>query len=157
MKIAGKKNDGAWFRMNKKLANLTDQNEKDNLAALIAALPTCPTAYTAIMALATSAGLIMSGIPGTAAEWAENLVERGIPRQVWMGRLSWTTTTKDSNVIGADTYTQDHQTEMHNFAKELRKVCYTFFLARRQLRDLFDVGSALEGNPTGHPDAVFEP
>jgi len=157
MKVAGKKNDGAWFRMNKKIANLTEVGEKENLADLIAATPTIGAAYSAVMALATSAGLVMTGIPGNGAEWATNLVERGIPRQIWMGRLSWTTTTKTESLIGSDEYEQDHQSEIHAFAKDLRAVCYSFFLTRRQLRDIFDLGSALEGNPTGHPDAVFEP
>jgi len=164
MKIAGKKNDGAWYRMNKKIASLDTEEEKANLAGSIAAIVDAPqtggpdaggilAAFEALQAIQDRAGLVLTGIPENSSAWATNLVERGIPRQIWMGRLSWTTTTKTGTGAGAE-YSADHQSAIHYFAKELRRVCYQYFLVRRQMRDLFDIGNALQGNVGGHPDGA---
>jgi len=163
MRIAGKKNDGAWFRANRNIASLDTEEEKNNLAGSIAAIVDVlqpdgeskggiAAAFSALSELQARAGLVLTGIPTTEAEWARNMVDRGIPRQIWMGRLTWTSTTKTGTGAGAE-YAADHQSEMHYFAKELRRVVYQYFLVRRQMRDLFDIGAQSQGNVGGHPDA----
>jgi len=153
--------------MNKKIQSLATEEERDNLSGSIAAIVdvlqangemhgSIQSAFSALEALQDRAGLVLTGIPANVAEWAENLVARGIPRQIWMGRLSWTSTTKTGTGSGAE-YSADHQSAFHYFAKELRRVCYQYFLVRRQMRDLFDIGGLADGNPGGHPDATFEP
>ncbi len=162
MKIAGRKNDGAWYRTNlaihgnaaKGVEPLTTEEKADLNAAIYAATEeTRDNAFDAIIALATEGGVTPpEGAPSSAAIWISALVEKGIPRQIWNGNLSFTTYERTGGP-GAYIYTANYQSEMLAFAKQLRKACVKWFMSRRQMKDLLDLGTRTTGNPGGLPDA----
>jgi hypothetical protein len=153
MKIAGRKNDGAWFRMNK-VIKVLDADERTALGAKIVACPHFPEAYNVLTELANEAGMTSgtSGVPATSDDWLQILVTTGIPRQCWFGVLSYDTYTR-AGAPGSYTYTQDHQEDWFAFGKELRKACKEFIFARRQALDLSNVISRQFGNPGGIANA----
>lgn len=158
MKIAGRKNDGAWFRTNKAIEKLTDL-EKGILANFIVALDSSGPAYTAVGDIATSAGFDPVEVPnlGSIEGWANSLVTQGIPRQVWYGILTTALYDKqETGVKGQPGYKVQYEKRgeaiMRVFAKDLRAMVSKFLRMRRQTRDLANFGSRLEGNPGGMPD-----
>jgi len=156
MKLAGQKNDGAWFRLNKTLKTIRASENPDEIYDLSARLQTSAFlegAYTAITSLAAEAGITMPDSPSTANAWITRLVEIGIPRQVWYGKLSYTTYAFAEGVEHPG-FRANYQSEMHYFAKDLRKMCLQWLKTRRAVKDLLDIGLAGEGNPGGQPDAT---
>lgn len=155
MKIAGRKNDGAWFRTNEAIRKIDTEAERANLAGSIAAAPSAQTAFTALQAIITRTGI--QGIPHAAnkAEWATSFTHDGIPRQIWNGNLSWAPYTKVSSVnpFGSDQYKKDGEAAIRAFGKDIRRVCKQYFLARRLVRDVFNSGTQAQGNVGGFPDA----
>jgi hypothetical protein len=145
MKVAGRKTEGAWFRTNKDIQGL-NTTEKANLASLIGASDYIDAAFNALLSLKDECGLDGVSFPATSLNWATLMCTSGIPHQVWFGRLSWTTYTKVGGV-----YKANYQSQIMEFAKDLRKICKVFFFARRQLLDLGDSTSA--HNPGLLPDA----
>lgn len=130
MKVAGRKSEGAWFRTNKDIQGL-NVNERGNLASLIGTSNYIDAAFNALLSLKDECGLDGVSFPPTAASWASIMTQSGIPHQVWFGHLSWTTYSK-----GNGKYKANYQSEILAFAKDLRKICKTFFFGRRQLLDL---------------------
>lgn len=159
MKIAGKKNDGAWFRANKAIHEMgLEEDGEAKLANLSSYLYTtlggaADSAFAAITALANDTGVEPPASPGNASAWVSRMITDGIPRQVWFGRLSFTTYTRAGGP-GAYTYTADHQTVFHQFARGLRKHVARWLHGRRAINDLTDTGLAGDGNPGGQPDSV---
>lgn len=163
MKIAGQKNDGAWFRLNKTLKNLrADEdtiNEIYDLSTKLMASgrygdDVMADAFAAMQLLATEAGVTPPASPANAAAWCARLVEIGIPRQLWNGRLSFTTYTRTGEPLSYS-YSADHQSVFHRAGKHVRFVCKNWLKTRRAIRDLTDTGLASEGNPGGQPDATL--
>ncbi len=163
MKLAGRKNDGAWYRTNlliqgneaRGVEPLTTEEKASLNAAIYAATEeTRDNAFMAIGALAAEVGVdIPGGAPTTAAAWISRLVERGIPRQIWYGHLSFTTYAMVEHE-GVEPYLgANYQSEFLQFAKQLRKACIKWIMGRRQVRDLMNFGGPHAGNPGGHPDA----
>ena len=146
MKVAGRKTEGAWFRTNKDIQGLTS-TEKTNLAGLIAAGAYTDAAYNAMESLIAECGLDGVSWPPSKESWCSILVQSGIPHQVWFGRLSWTTYTKVGGV-----YKANYQSQIMRFGKDLRKICKTFFFARRQVLDIGN--STSPHNPGLLPDAT---
>lgn len=144
MKIAGRKTESAWFLTNKKIRTL-DNIARANLADLIGLSEYADAAYNAIMSLQAECGVTGVPFPTTLQLWVDKMLLSGIPHQVWFGRLSWTTY---SLVDGK--YVANYQSQFLSFAKDLRKICKRFFLARRQLLDLGDAGGV--GDPGLKPD-----
>ena len=145
MKVAGRKNDGAWFRTNKDIQGLTVA-EKGNLANLLAACPSSDNAFNDLLALKDQLSLDGVAFPPTKLNWLTIMTQSGIPRQVWMGHLSWTTYSKTDSG-----YKANYQSHILEFSKELRKACKEFFFGRRQLLDLGNSTSV--HNPGLLPDA----
>lgn len=155
MKIAGRKNDGAWFRTNEAIRKLTTEQERANLAGSIAAAPSAAGAFAALTAIIVRTGI--QGIPHAAnvQEWATSFTHDGIPRQVWNGNLSWAPYTKHPSAtgLGKATYSKDGEKAIRLFGKDVRRVCKQYFLARRLVRDVYNSGGRAEGNVGGFPDA----
>lgn len=150
MKIAGRKNDGAWYRTNKELAKL-DGNDQGALNAVLQLIPTSDAAFNALLALANETGVDGPTFPANKGAWLFRMITEGIPRQIYMGKLTFTTYTE---VVGENGpyLLGNYQSEIHHFAKDLRKALANWLFARRQMRDVFDMGSIDKGNPGGNPD-----
>lgn len=145
MKVAGRKSESAWFLTNKKIRTL-GTTEKSNLATLISASDYVDAAFNAILALKDECGLDGVPFPPTQQNWVTIMLNQGIPHQIWFGKLSWTT----YSINGNGDYIPNYQSQIMNFAKDLRKICKVFFMGRRQLLDLGDSGNP--GNPGLLPD-----
>jgi len=158
MKIAGQKNDGAWFRLNKTLktlrADVDTEAEIYDLSTRLASGEFFNNAFTAMQNMATQAGVTPPASPSSGSAWCARLVEIGIPRQLWHGRLSFTTYTRTGDA-GSYSYSADYQSTFHALGKHIRKVCKIWLKTRRAIRDLTDTGLAAEGNPGGQPDATL--
>jgi hypothetical protein len=154
MKIAGRKNDGAWFRTNQAIQKL-NEDERANLAGSIDNSPFIDAAYNHMTALIAEVGIAGIAHATNTLQWAQSFANDGIPRQVWFGNLSWDTYTKQPRGGFGQTgfkYVKNGEFAMREFANDLRKICTRYFLARRQVRDIFNAGSAAEGNVGGLPD-----
>ncbi len=154
MKVAGRKNDGAWYRTNKAIFHL-EEDEKSALQVLILASDFIDNAFQAISDFTAYAGLdpdTVDGIAASAADWANKMAFNGIPRQVWFGVLSWDSYTKVDDGLGNFTYTPDHSVNFRLFAQDLRKILKKFMLARRQVLDLSNFGLRSKGNVGGIAD-----
>lgn len=149
MKIAGQKNDGAWFRANKAIHALSPEN-KASLAALLQTLPTATNAFGAIETLASELGVDPPASPANVGAWCSTLCTSGIPRQVWYGHLTFTTYTR-SGASGSFKYTANYQDLMFAFAKDLRKTVINYIKGFRAINDLLDNGDRNHGNPGGNP------
>lgn len=153
MKIAGRKNDGAWYRANKMIKGL-ESGEKTALATTLAGLDHAVDYMGVIQDFYTAAGLSGDAdYPTEVAEMTSNYTQVGIPRQVWMGQLSYDTYDRTGEP-GGWTYTPRHRATAFNFGKEIRKAVRDFTFARRQARDLTNVAYFTKGNPGGRADAT---
>ncbi len=149
MKIAGRKNDGAWFRTNKAIS-LMNETDKTNLVTFLGTESLfVDSYYNDMVALAAECGIAIDEMPADRDAFLSALIHQGIPRQVWQGRLTFTTYSK---VEGK--YVPNYTASALSFANELRGFLKRYLHARRQIRDVFDLGSALQGNPGGLPDAI---
>ncbi len=154
MKIAGRKNDGAWYRTNKVIQGLTP-DEVSALAALILIEDVIVhDAYETMNDFYLAAGIIADepNQSATKETWVHQMASVGIPRQVWMGRLSFDTYTR-TGAPGSYVYTPDHQLAFHVFGKYIRKTCKNFVFARRAALDLNNLVSRPNGNPGGIANA----
>lgn len=151
MKIAGRKNDGAWYRTNKRIKNMTEA-EKTNLALIISEIDTLPDFITAMADLAEQTGAVLPPNLSDPTTYAESLTDIGIPRQVWMGLLSYDTyspdPTDDTNFL------PDHADPVRLFANDLRTIVTRALFGMRALRDIGNIASRAEGNPGGIADAT---
>lgn len=155
MKIAGQKNPGAWFRFNSWLfkGNGGSPQPPSVITALHSKLvgsDFIDAAFNALDALANEAG--QGGIINSAEEWVDSMLSDGIPLQIWMGRLSWTSYVRTGSP-GSYEYTPNAQSEIHYFANDLRKICAHFKASIREVSDVFNVGGLGENNPGGKPNA----
>lgn len=126
--------------------------ERAALAAQIEQMNSASEAFDALTEINSAGGLQDAGVlPESLPEWA-GLLASGVPRQVYMGRLSWDTYTKTGTDNGP-VYKADHQTQFHVFGKELRKLLKTFLFARRQIKDIGRRFPNAEGDPGKLPDA----
>lgn len=160
MKIAGRKNDGAWFRTNCALLGNPNKNQQPmtegERTALINYLDTemlyADAYYNDLVALQAEAGVTPpEGFPETKLAFLTGLINNGIPRQVWQGKLTFTTYTKQVDG-GVTKYVPNYTANARNFANELRGFMKRHLFARRQIRDVFNIGTASTGNPGGRPD-----
>lgn len=151
MKIAGRKNDGAWYRTNKFLKKL-DEAGSAQLAILIAAIPEITAAFGAVVDLNSKIGGDTTNWFTTVEAWADAL-STNVPRQVFIGNLSFDT--YSSITVGAVTrYTADHATEIRKFSIPLRHVYKEFMFGHRAVADLQNLKTAQNGNPGGIADAT---
>lgn len=153
MKVAGYKNDGAWFRTNKKIkalgpagqTALRGQLEGDTDIGLM---------FTALEEIVNIAGYAELPVSLTSVEeWTGSMVERGIPRQVWMGVLSWDVYDQEG---GDGDYFAVHAAAWRKGAASIRRIVKRFMLSRRQMLDFANEVGADEGNPGGVADADIE-
>jgi len=154
MKIAGRKNDGAWFRTNKVIQGL-NASEQVSLATQIELMDSMGSYLEAIQELAGQAG-ISSGhpsYPASAEVLAGTYSSIGIPRQSWYGQWSYDTYEKTGTAPDFK-YTKTHWQAAHNFGKEIRELMKDFLFARRALLDLANVQNRDAGNPGGIADAA---
>jgi len=153
MKIAGQKNQGAWFRFNKWLltgntGSPQPMSVTGPLRDKIVASDFVDAAFNAMQALATEAG---QGSVATDAEgWIQSMMVNGIPLQIWMGRLSWTSYVR-SGSPGSYEYTPNYQSEIHYFANDLRKICSHYRASIREVADVFVLGD--QNDPGKLPNA----
>lgn len=153
MKIAGRKNDGAWYRANRMIRDL-DSGEKMALSGILASLEGASNYLAVVQDFYLAAGLTGSDeYPHSVTDLSDNWANHGIPRQTWMGTLSYDTYTR-SGEPGDYTYTPNHQATAFEFGKELRKAMRDFTFAKRQAKDLTNVAPKDEGNPGGIADAT---
>jgi hypothetical protein len=154
MKIAGRKNDGAWFRTNKLIKTL-NSSQQDDLAQQLLDLSEFNALYTIVSDFQTAAGITTgeSGYVDSAEELAATYAQSGIPRQAWFGRLSYDLYTR-SGGPGSYEYTPTHQGDMHQAGKAIRKLMKEYIMARRQALDLGNVVFRTDGNPSGIADAT---
>lgn len=151
MKIAGQKNDGAWFRANQFLGHLGVAG-RAALAGELTIQPAVISMYEVATDIANKASY--AELPDSLASveaWVERMVNSGIPRQVWKGILTWDTYTRTAD--SPPKYVPDHTEAWRQGATEIRKVVTRFRLARRQMLDFANEVGADEGNPGGVADA----
>jgi hypothetical protein len=151
MKIAGRKNDGAWWRANQTLHGLSD-SQKGNLVTLLSSTSEATAALAALQTIATKAGISMpSDMVGSPVSWCHSLIYDGVPRQVWFGVTTFDTYTKQTD----GRYVKDAEPAMRLFAIKLRKIITQFIFASRELNDVLDIGTIDAGNPGGIPDTIM--
>ena len=158
MKIAGRKNDGAWFRANKFISQMGSE-AKAALKDQIMELDSVDLAYNAIAGLAAETGVTSDLFPSDSEAWVDALVAHGIPRQIYMGLLSFDTYSKQL-IEGTDperfTYVPNHAGPIREFGKEIRHMLKQFLHGIVAVQDLTNTGAMGEGNPGGYPDASPE-
>jgi len=152
MKIAGRKNAGAWFRMNKAIKEMTAE-DVGFLTTVIGNLDGIDAAFSAIDTMASQIGFAHADKPSSSSEWAVYMANNGIPLQIWMGNLSYATYTR-SGTTGAYEYAKDGEAAIRVFGKQLRKAVTKFVFGRRAIRDAFNFGLRSEGNVGGYPNAT---
>jgi len=153
MKIAGRKNAGAWYRTNKFIKKATAGGYEADLVTVINDIETLPAYITAIADIAAKTGV---GVPEglqTADSFATILGRDGIPEGVWMGTLAFDTYTR-TGLQGAYKYKSDHAKEAREFAIDLRAALARFMFARRLLLDTENAQTRAAGNPSGVADAT---
>jgi len=149
MKIAGRKNDGAWFRTNKAIKTLTPEEAtalQDKLRTAL--INKASAAFTDITSLAAECGVGLPEQMTSVEQWLNGFAVRGIPRQVWNGRFTFTTYSEVNGKMVAN-----YQSQIHYFAKDLRRFMKYWLLGRRQVKDLENFQAANAGNPGGIADA----
>lgn len=155
MKIAGRKNDGAWFRSNRAIQVLAEF-QRGVLAQKISESAFIDAFLNVMQGICDEVGF-EAGSFSDPLTYAQQLVGpgQGIPRQLWLGKLTHTIYDK-TTIDGVDRYIPRGQSEAHYFAKDLRKIVTKFIFANRELNDLQDIGGADTGNPGGQPDANID-
>lgn len=165
MKIAARKTHGAWFRTNAQISGNTrlgitpipTEDREALITFLVGEMTFLDPYFNALQSLQAESGIVLpEGAPTTSEGFIRVMIEHGIPLQVWMGRLNFTTYAR-SGELHARVYTANYVEHARNFGNELRGFLKRFLFARRQMRDVFNQGSAKQGNPGGLPDAHFEP
>lgn len=160
MKKAGAKNDGAWFRANKAIMAM-DSTQRATLSSLITDnCPTIEALFNDLQSLAAEAGLNeSSGIPETLSDWLGSLLSKGIPRQIWWGKLTTTSYTRvDGDTIGTYEYIPNYSGNILQAAKELRRVVRNFIFALRESGDVFNLDTFNPGKlPNVDPLTVARP
>lgn len=155
MKIAGRKNDGAWFRTNKVIKALS-VSQRLAFQVQLGAMTSLGAYYEEVIERFANLAGMAPGDPGYP-DSPQSLVDiwgiNGIPRQVWMGLLSYDTYVK-TTVLGVDKYTPMGQATAHALGKEIRELCKDFMMARRQALDLSNTESRAGGNPGGIANAT---
>lgn len=153
MKKAGAKNDGAWFRSNKVIVKKLTISQKNVLAGKIATDNEFADAtFADLQSLAADAGLNESqNVPTTLEAWVNTMMLKGIPRQIWNGRLTTTTYSKvDNGTLTGHDYIPNYSTNIGKFAKQMRKTVRDFIFLLRETNDVFDIA---DNNPGGLPNA----
>lgn len=153
MKIAGRKNDGAWFRFNNFVKD-ADAATRSTLVGIIEGIDTLQAAHTALVELGEAVGLTDDNIPSTPEEWASIMGTKGVARQVWMGTLSFDTYREGPVVAGRKTYIKEHELAFRKFSVDLRYVVTRFMFGSRAVKDLVNKKTVEQGNPSGVADAV---
>ena len=119
-KIAGRKNDGAWFRWNKWIIAQPSSTQ----AAFVSACQgeaAFQNAFMVINDYITEVGVQPSAFPSTVQEWITEL-SVGIPRQLWDGVTTYDFYERDEvgpNVI----YVKLMQGNIFTLSKVIRKIC----------------------------------
>jgi hypothetical protein len=150
MKIAGRKNDGAWFRTNQAILALSSA-QRTSLLAKLNAIATLPAFVAALIAFQNKTGVtITGGGSWTASSLMTSYTVSGIPRQVWMGVMTFDTYTKQSS----GKYTKDTEPSLRRFAIDLRGTVTQFIFAQREIDDVTDTGDVNQDNPGGNPDGT---
>lgn len=149
MKIAGRKNDGAWFRTNKFLVNLDNDRHQTLITTFNAAFADqASAAFAEIQGLAATCGVNVAGGVGTSGDWVSLMFGEGIPRQVWYGRYTFMTYSK---VAGK--YVPDFGPQLFAFSKILRRFLKNYIFALRNFNDQTNQGALGNNNPGGLPNA----
>nr|CRY96401.1 hypothetical protein [uncultured prokaryote] len=136
-KIAGRKNDGAWYRTNSDLLNLSGP-ETAKLVQLIEALESLGGAYTVVKNYMTLTGVVDGDFPASSTAWATQLAV-GVPRQIWFG-----VTTYDYYTKGDGVYDKLMQNIIFLLSKDLRKLLKQFIFATRETLGLAKLGGENE-------------
>jgi len=154
MKIAGRKNDGAWYRTNKVIKTLSVEEATD-LATKIEDLPSMPNFLEAVQAIAGQAGISTThpSYPASTGTLAQTYSTAGVPRQVWFGNWSYDTYEKTGTAPDF-VYTKTHWEIAQSFGEEIRKAMKEFLFARRALKDIANVEDRDAGNPGGIANAT---
>lgn len=144
MKIAGLKNNGAWYRANKFIASL-DTVQKSALLAVLDVNDFKDATFNDLTAMGVEVGVDVLATTPNVGAWMASLVNGGIPNQVWLGHLSFTTYQKV--ILGPIIkYTPNYQTNIAKFAKRLRRQMSHYMIGFRKLADLTNLG-----NRASHP------
>lgn len=155
MKIAGRKNDGAWFRANKVIKQLNN-DEKAALQDLFTLEEKVTQVFQVIQDMAIDAGMIVGqtvNLPEDSEQMLQFWTQNGIPRQVWFGQLSFDSYTKTGTGDDA-VYKPDHQSIMFDAGVAVRKIMKKFVFSRRQALDLGNFAPRGAGNPGGIANAT---
>lgn len=167
MKIAGRKNDGAWFRTNKWLKG-SPLDFKTRLKADPDLIDVATTVYGICGNLAGTSQLGnvgVQGFPASAVDMLSMWVDNGFPRQVYNGTLSWdvydkiepggsipgTTRTNTSN---RPIYVPKNQTDIRQAAFKLRNKLNRHRLVSRQMTDIANGVTSHHLNPGGVANAT---
>jgi hypothetical protein len=165
MKIAGRKNDGAWFRTNKVLQDIRTSTEGSttliaSIKANTALWPLIQSAFAEVQSYASNCGVNIAGSITTADTWLGQMVTFGIPRQVWYGRYTFMTYSRvaNHNHVAGDSkppfiYTPDFGVQLFAMAKVLRLFMKNYVFAARGWNDLTDETANGLGNPGKNPNA----
>jgi len=154
MKIAGRKNDGAWYRTNKVIQSLSTSEAAD-LKSQMQGMSSIGGYAEAIQEIAGTAGISTDNpsYPTDGSDLADTYSKKGIPRQSWYGVWSYDTYTR-TGTSPDYIYTKDHWQIAQEFGEEIRKLMKRFLMARRALKDLANTEVRSAGNPGGLADAT---
>jgi hypothetical protein len=152
MKIAGQKNDGAWFRINRWIKKTIGGNGNaavaQGLVAAIQALDTYAPYVAALNAIMAKVGLPALTTDDLATHWMQS----GIPREVWMGKFTFDTYTKGTDSHGKTVYTPDNAVAALKFANDLRPLLIKAKMGLRIYNDVRNLVTIRQGNPGGIAD-----
>lgn len=148
MKIAGRKNDSAWYRANKFIQTL-NSDQREALADQMSAGSYSDGAYNEISAFAAELHVDITATAPNVNAWCLSMATHGIPRQVWYGKYSYVTYSQN----GDFKYVPNYGTALFAFSKELRKLMVRATFGFREINDLTN---AAEHNPGKLPNAEVE-
>lgn len=149
MKIAGRKNDGAWERANKYIQKLSAEGRP----ALQGSIEQSPSINQYVAGLQEIEDRTGSPLPEglmTAEAIASRIATVGVTRQMYMGYLTFDTYTKNSK----GKYVPDHAALARHFGQDLRQILKEHMFAAAAFADLDNVLSAKNGNRGGIADAT---
>ncbi len=156
MKIAGRKNDGAWFRTNKFLTTLSAPHRAQLKTVFVTNFEDqTAAAFAEIQSLASTVGVTVGESVGTADAWLDQMLLEGIPRQVWYGKYTFMTYSKVAAIPPATgfRYVPDFGPQLFAFSKLLRRFLKNYIFGLRNFNDQTNQGALGNNNPGGLPNA----
>lgn len=149
-RLAGRKKDAAWMRMNKFVRTRLTSETRSTLVDLLEADAEVSAGVAAYLTIIASAGVATDK---TASDFIENWCAQGFPREVWFGYTRFDTYAKPT---GKDYYAPVHGAIVRQGANSLRAIVSQYARSVFMLSDLTNTQTAAQGNPGGKVDGHLE-